>query len=228
MNTALPRERVKFYKNYLTSPDWRARRNARLHHARWCCERCGQRRHLHVHHRTYERLGCERLEDLEVLCLDCHEQTHLAALQDSAQPRLYLKLARDVLRADPFASIADLSDEVKRACAHHGIDYDGPSLHRALGLLTGTRLRPVAPAPPQTLEDLRPISAADAREILARLDLQSAVKTIPAIDQATQAAHEARVRAQAQEVIYRTSHIRPSLAARLEAIFAGEDDEHRR
>jgi len=41
-----------------------------------------QRRHfrnLEVHHLTYDRLGDERMDDLEVLCPDCHRKAHGAA-----------------------------------------------------------------------------------------------------------------------------------------------------
>ncbi len=45
------------------------------------CERCGKkysRRNweAHVHHLTYERLGDERLDDVRVLCLECHGKQH--------------------------------------------------------------------------------------------------------------------------------------------------------
>jgi hypothetical protein len=42
------------------------------------CERCGLPGYPHyvlqVHHLNYDRLGFERDEDLQVLCLDCHEE----------------------------------------------------------------------------------------------------------------------------------------------------------
>lgn len=43
------------------------------------CEICGKAlvwHSTHVHHLTYERLGCERPDDLLVLCLRCHERQH--------------------------------------------------------------------------------------------------------------------------------------------------------
>jgi 5-methylcytosine-specific restriction endonuclease McrA len=46
-------------------------RTAALARARWRCERCGAPAD-DVHHRTYRRLGVERLEDVEVLCASCH------------------------------------------------------------------------------------------------------------------------------------------------------------
>ncbi len=43
------------------------------------CERCGDRHNvwqLEFHHKTYERLGHELLEDLEMLCPECHARQH--------------------------------------------------------------------------------------------------------------------------------------------------------
>lgn len=40
------------------------------------CERCFIGPHDHTHHLTYERLGNERLEDLQALCEPCHQFVH--------------------------------------------------------------------------------------------------------------------------------------------------------
>lgn len=59
---------------------------ARLKRAAWdrsrgSCERCGKPTRLgnglsHLHHLTYARKGHELLEDVQLLCLDCHGQSH--------------------------------------------------------------------------------------------------------------------------------------------------------
>lgn len=62
------------YIIYLSSDAWKAKRHEALKRANYHCQRCpmwGQP--LDVHHRTYERLGNERPEDLEVLCRPCHQ-----------------------------------------------------------------------------------------------------------------------------------------------------------
>jgi hypothetical protein len=43
------------------------------------CAHCGVTKNLHVHHKTYKHHGCEHLhlEDLEVLCEECHEKEHI-------------------------------------------------------------------------------------------------------------------------------------------------------
>ena len=67
------------YRAYLASEQWQRVRRAALSHAGYRCARCQARSnprariYLEVHHLTYERLGRERLEDLEVLCTNCHD-----------------------------------------------------------------------------------------------------------------------------------------------------------
>lgn len=71
-----PKTREQEYQTYIASPQWRRRAEAALVRAGYCCEHCGlshYSRKLEVHHLTYERLGHERPEDLEVLCHECHQ-----------------------------------------------------------------------------------------------------------------------------------------------------------
>lgn len=75
-------ERKKAYLAYIRSPAWRAFRVAwweqydRQFPVRTCyC--CGKpqgslKRSLELHHRTYERLGAERWDDLVAVCRSCH------------------------------------------------------------------------------------------------------------------------------------------------------------
>jgi DNA-directed RNA polymerase subunit RPC12/RpoP len=52
---------------------WKDIREAALERAGYSCEECGTANVvLHAHHLTYERLGHELLEDLEILCRRCH------------------------------------------------------------------------------------------------------------------------------------------------------------
>lgn len=68
------------YADYLWTPEWRQRRQMHLRMADFTCDRCRTRirlyRALQVHHRTYDRLGCEEPLDLEVLCGSCHRKEH--------------------------------------------------------------------------------------------------------------------------------------------------------
>ena len=56
------------YEAYLRSPEWAAKKRCLFQRRGRRCERCGSGRRIEVHHKTYERLGCELEEDLEVLC----------------------------------------------------------------------------------------------------------------------------------------------------------------
>jgi hypothetical protein len=59
------------YMAYLKSPEWATKRMAALARAGGNCERCAAPAR-EVHHRTYERVGAERPEDLQALCAPCH------------------------------------------------------------------------------------------------------------------------------------------------------------
>src|SRR5438105_3787109 len=66
-----------FYDTYIHSSDWREKRHIMLDWAANRCQQCGYSEDLEVHHRTYDRLGNERVpEDLEVLCSPCHALLH--------------------------------------------------------------------------------------------------------------------------------------------------------
>ena len=62
------RRRSLLYVVYLHSPLWRLRRRIWILRAGGRCQRCGSRRRLTIHHRTYQRLGHERRADVTVLC----------------------------------------------------------------------------------------------------------------------------------------------------------------
>lgn len=72
-----------WYTAYLETPWWGAVRAAALALAGYRCADCGfnarlrdRRRHLEVHHLTYDRLYGERPTDLAVLCDYCHKRRH--------------------------------------------------------------------------------------------------------------------------------------------------------
>lgn len=63
------------YETYMQSDAWKALRETMIDITEGCCERCDATEDtvtLEVHHLTYERLGHEDLDDLEVLCPTCH------------------------------------------------------------------------------------------------------------------------------------------------------------
>jgi len=68
-------KRRAFYENYLKSSKWQEVRKVIFERSGDHCEDCGKVcYHLHVHHKTYVRLGKEMMIDLEALCPDCHSK----------------------------------------------------------------------------------------------------------------------------------------------------------
>lgn len=63
------------YKTYLTTEDWRMKRNAKLAKTSRCGI-CGSKEHLDVHHLNYKDLYSVTLADLRVLCRRCHFLGH--------------------------------------------------------------------------------------------------------------------------------------------------------
>ena len=67
------------YSDYLKTEHWQAKRKAALKRATYRCQTCNaSSTTLDVHHNCYDRIGCEWLSDLVVLCRTCHETFHLA------------------------------------------------------------------------------------------------------------------------------------------------------
>lgn len=78
LEPVMPR-RVWYRDYYLQSKHWRSfKRRAKEHYGNKCarCFRHGSFVMLDVHHLTYARLWSERLEDVQLLCRDCHKLEH--------------------------------------------------------------------------------------------------------------------------------------------------------
>lgn len=74
------------YRDYLASEHWQKVKKA-FYNSSLCkrfdqnaacdsCERIMARNNLHLHHKTYERLGHERLTDFSLVCENCHSKIH--------------------------------------------------------------------------------------------------------------------------------------------------------
>ena len=69
----------KRYQEYIKSDVWKNRTDIMKRKFGNRCQVCNQSEKditLHVHHRTYERLGLELPEDLTLLCKNCHLHHH--------------------------------------------------------------------------------------------------------------------------------------------------------
>lgn len=73
-----------FYDRYMQSRAWRRKRRRKLRRTGGRCEACGLRGRLEVHHRTYERLGHERMGDLRVVCV--HHHASITRKHDQGMP----------------------------------------------------------------------------------------------------------------------------------------------
>jgi hypothetical protein len=82
------------YRKYIASSAWRhgAARRAAVEAAGNLCGLCpaegSPEAPLEAHHRTYTNLGCERVDDLTMLCRDCHRgvTSMLRARRYAARP----------------------------------------------------------------------------------------------------------------------------------------------
>lgn len=66
------------YQEYLDSFEWQTTKERILLKRGKRCQVCGSQEEIHIHHLTYERLGCEKDEDLMVLCEPCHTKEYLS------------------------------------------------------------------------------------------------------------------------------------------------------
>jgi len=64
------------YYAYLKTDHWQHIRRTKLRLTRNRCQLCGSRNKLNVHHRSYAEVYQEQLDDLIVLCEQCHSTFH--------------------------------------------------------------------------------------------------------------------------------------------------------
>ena len=69
------RLRLMKYHDYLASSHWQ-KMKARVRKIHQVCQVCKTSDKLEVHHRTYAALGNENIEDLYLLCDNCHHGLH--------------------------------------------------------------------------------------------------------------------------------------------------------
>ena len=67
---------LKEYKQYLQSDEWKQLRLKKIRQVESRCQVCYSPDHLEAHHRTYKNFKEENLNDIVVLCRDCHSLFH--------------------------------------------------------------------------------------------------------------------------------------------------------
>jgi len=63
------------FRHYYKSPQWKFK-SKMMRNMHPYCSMCGSTENLISHHRSYANRGHENLEDLQVLCFNCHEKRH--------------------------------------------------------------------------------------------------------------------------------------------------------
>lgn len=63
----------KSYQEYLNSWYWEDKKKCVM---KTECEKCGSKKQLQVHHKTYASLCNENQHDVICLCKQCHEEEH--------------------------------------------------------------------------------------------------------------------------------------------------------
>jgi 5-methylcytosine-specific restriction endonuclease McrA len=83
------------YQAYLLSPAWAAKRQKKLRQVGRKCQYCGrngkQGVRLQCHHKTYANLFNEPMEDLEIVCTDCHPKADRVRRRNQAIETFGLK-----------------------------------------------------------------------------------------------------------------------------------------
>ena len=173
------------YADYLQTVWWQTRRDRALRQGGWRCARCDNKRELQVHHKTYANKGCERDEDLEVICRPCHEGHHFTESR-KAHLGVYVRLVSEVLSEGPTGSLSELIETVKERCVHARIPYNGQRVSDAVALVYAGRggarvITPRWPVPPDKDADKpdAPITRQDAAAIVKRLGIAVPFRSIP-------------------------------------------------
>jgi hypothetical protein len=114
------------YDEYIKSKHWRQKKEEYKKHFKYQCTMCEEKKELHLHHITYERIGNERLDDLVYLCKTCHGKIHEALKPNETLSLGFLKNKRKKLgrtRADC------------RNCGHFKVSNNGDKICKFYGIL---------------------------------------------------------------------------------------------
>jgi hypothetical protein len=65
-----------YYHKYLQSPEWKEKSRLTLFSCGYICEVCGIDMATQAHHKTYDNIFNEKIEDLQGVCNTCHAKIH--------------------------------------------------------------------------------------------------------------------------------------------------------
>ena len=102
------------YNQHINSAWWRSFRQKALDHHGRKCAKCGGGGRLVVHHIHYRTFGRESLEDVSVLCEDCHNVLHGGSPRGKGRAARRKKPRQS--RRDRYAKLYDPynEDDLKR------------------------------------------------------------------------------------------------------------------
>ncbi len=103
------------YEEYLQTETWAKKRKERMTTDCYKCTQCGSTDNLQVHHKTYERLGYERMDDLSTMCKECHFKIH----DDSFSIKQLLSELREIRNKHQLGMIG----EFQKAGNKYAINY---------------------------------------------------------------------------------------------------------
>lgn len=89
------------YAEYLQTTWWDVVRTRAIRRAKGICELCQQAEAREAHHTTYERIGCEKPDDMVALCRHCHQHITANGL-DRLSRRDLLRQRRALLHSPEF------------------------------------------------------------------------------------------------------------------------------
>jgi hypothetical protein len=190
-----------------------------LKRARFQCQRCGSKNGLEVHHKSYERLGDERDDDLEALCRQCHSEHHVH--EAIVIQRVFLAIVSECLKRERFTCLSDLLEAVKTSCAQQQIAYDGDMVWKAVrltdanrrGVFDAPKPKPQLPVPPEGRPPTKAEAYAFCRDFLNLTADQFAMPAGPSDceERARFQANEMLGRSNEDEVIDRLERQRPKV-----------------
>ena len=91
------------YNEYLLTDHWQENRTREIDNCGGRCRLCNYEGNLHVHHRTYERIGAELPDDVIALCGECHAIFHdkLEARKRYCFKKQAKEKIQEIMRIDP-------------------------------------------------------------------------------------------------------------------------------
>ena len=85
------------YKKYLNSSHWKdVKQRYKASKLIQKCYVCGSKEKIHIHHKSYTRIGNEKLNDLIPLCETCHAKVHKYLRENKSGKTTLWNVARKV------------------------------------------------------------------------------------------------------------------------------------